>query len=318
MKKTKAASILFLSLLALGAGLAAAKRLGAQWPQGESQGAVNIRVSSNLVAIPVSVSDPRSGDPVLDLKASDFRVEEDGQNRRIVSLGEPGKAALDLALLFDASGSVYRRFQFEQEAASGFLRQIYKPTDTLSVYAVGATPRRVQARTHSLAAAMQAVMSLEPSQDSTAFYDAVADAAEYLSGTPAAETRRVILVISDGEDNNSTRHRLDDAIRILERTDCLFYSINPSGPSIWLNRISMRGQEGMQKLAADTGGAFLPEGEPELQKVFRQIAAELQAQYLLGFYSGDTAGGYRRIAVSIPARPELRVRARRGYYAPKG
>ncbi len=279
---------------------------------------MSIRVSTNLVAIPVSVSNPSTGTPILNLKAADFHVEEDGRQRQVVSLGEPGKTALDLALLFDVSGSVYRRFAFEQEAASGFLREIYKPTDSISVFSVGNVPILAQPRSKSLAAATQAVMSLQPTRDSTAFYDTVVEAAEYLNRTPTAGTRRVMVVISDGEDNNSVHHRLDEAIRVLQRTDCLFYSINPSGPSIWLNRISTRGQDGMVKLAADNGEAFLPDGQEALQKVFRQIAAELQAQYLLGFYSGETEGGYRRIAVSIPAHPELRVRARRGYYAPKG
>jgi Ca-activated chloride channel homolog len=292
------------------------EQLRARGPQEET----HFRVSSNLVTVPVSVSDPRNGEPVLNLKASDFHLEEEGQRRQIVSLGAPGKTPLDLALLFDVSGSVARRFEFEQQAASGFLRQIFKPTDSLSVFAIDASPRLVQPRTHSLADATAAVMALQPTTDSTAFYEGVVQAAEYLSKAPAAETRRVILVISDGEDNNSVQHTLSDALGILQRTDCLFYSINPSGPSIRLNNVSLRGQDGMQKLAADTGFAFLPDGDAELQRVFRQIAAELEAQYLLGFYSGgeSSEGKFRRIAVSIPDHPEYRVRSRRGYYAPKG
>jgi Ca-activated chloride channel family protein len=100
----------------------------------------------------------------------------------------------------------------------------------------------------------------------------------------------------------------------------LFYSINPSGPSIWLNKVSVKGHQGMTSLAQQTGGAvFLPEKFDDLDVVFRQIAAELQAQYLLGYYSTDERadGGFRKIAVNVPKRPDLRVRARQGYYAPK-
>jgi Ca-activated chloride channel family protein len=106
----------------------------------------------------------------------------------------------------------------------------------------------------------------------------------------------------------------------LQRADCLFYSINPSGPSIRLNKISIKGHDGMISLASTTGGAaFLPDGDAALDKVFRQIAAELQAQYLLGYYAPDERadGAFRRITVRVPKRPDLRVRARQGYYAPK-
>jgi Ca-activated chloride channel family protein len=129
-----------------------------------------------------------------------------------------------------------------------------------------------------------------------------------------------MITLSDGEDTNSERYKLGDAVRELQRAECLFYSINPSGPSIYLNRISVKGQEGMFKLATETGGmAFLPDKIEDLPHVFAQITAELQAQYLLGYYStNDTPDGkFRRIQVKIPRRPELRIRARNGYFAPK-
>jgi hypothetical protein len=73
-----------------------------------------------------------------------------------------------------------------------------------------------------------------------------------------------------------------------DRADSLFYSINPGGPSIRLNKISIKGREGMISTASATGGAaFLPDGNEALDRVSRQIAAELQAQYLLGYYATD-------------------------------
>ena len=106
----------------------------------------------------------------------------------------------------------------------------------------------------------------------------------------------------------------------LQLAECLFYSINPSGPSIFLNRISVKGQDGMFKLATETGGmAFLPDKLEDLTSVFNQITAELQAQYLLGYYSTNetTDGKFRRIKVKAAKSSELRIRARNGYYAPK-
>lgn len=277
-----------------------------------------IRISSNLVAVPVSVTDA-AGQPVRNLTAEEFRVEEEGKAQQVLTLGEPGKTPVELALLLDVSGSVHERFQFEQQAASRFLKEVLKPGDAASIFSVGLVPKLAQRRTTNVEQATQGLMSLAPTKEATAFFDSVIEAAHHLGQTASPGTRRVLVVISDGEDNQSD-YRLKDALRELQRADCLFYSINPSGPSIRLNKISLKGQEGMATLATETGGAaFVPDKLEDLDAVFRQIAAELQAQYLLGYYSSDerTDGAFRRIAVRVPRRPDLRVRARQGYYAPK-
>jgi Ca-activated chloride channel homolog len=278
-----------------------------------------IRISSNLVAVPVSVTDA-SGQPVGNLTAQDFRLEEEGRPQEVVTLGEPGKTSLELALLIDVSGSVYERFQFQQQAASQFLREVLKPTDAASVFSIGLTPKLQQSRVIAIESAVSGVMNISPTKGPTAFFDSVADAARYLGKTADPGARRVLVVISDGEDNYSEHHKLESALQETQRADCLFYSINPSGPSIHLNKISLKGQEAMASLASGTGGAaFLPGRPEDLTAVFSQIAAELQAQYLLGYYSTDERrdGKFRRIAVRVPGRSDLRIRARQGYYAAK-
>jgi len=278
-----------------------------------------IRMSSNLVAVPVSVTDV-SGQPVGNLTAQDFRLEEEGKPQEVVTLGDPGKTPLELALLIDVSGSVYERFQFQQQAASQFLREVLKPTDAVSVFSIGLTPKLQQPRVIAVESAVGGVMSIRPTKGPTAFFDSVAEAARYLGKTADPGARRVLVVISDGEDNYSEHHKLESALQETQRADCLFYSINPSGPSIHLNKISLKGQEAMVSLASGTGGAaFLPSKLEDLTAVFRQIAAELQAQYLLGYYSTDERrdGKFRRIAVRVPGRSDLRIRARQGYYAAK-
>ena len=278
-----------------------------------------IRISSNLVAVPVSVTDA-SGQPVGNLTAQDFRLEEEGKPQEVVTLGEPGKTPLELALLVDVSGSVYERFHFQQQAASQFLREVLKPTDAVSVFSIGLTPKLQQSRVIAIESAVSGVMNISPTKGPTAFFDSVAEAARYLGKTADPGARRVLVVISDGEDNYSEHHKLDSALQETQRADCLFYSINPSGPSIHLNKISLKGQDAMVSLASGTGGAaFLPSKLEDLTAVFRQIAAELQAQYLLGYYSTDGRrdGKFRRIAVHVPGRSDLRIRARQGYYATK-
>lgn len=302
-----------------------------------------IRVTSNLVVVPVSVTNEK-GEPVQGLKVPDFRLDEQGRAQEIAQIGDPDQVPIELVLLLDISGSVNARFAFEQEAAARFLKEVLKPSDHATLYSIAITPRQEQARATADVTA-QKLMSVQPAKGPTAFYDTVIEAAKYLSNSTPARHRRVIVAITDGEDNYSekvkaaigaTREEQDatspammqrvrekallEVQREVQRTDTVFYSINPSGLSLRLNVISQRAQDGMSKLAEATGGtAFVPEALEDLGDVFRQIAAELRSQYLLQYYSNSQAppGKYLGIKVRVPARADLRVRARQGYYVPQ-
>jgi Ca-activated chloride channel family protein len=281
--------------------------------------AETIRINSNLVAVPVSVTDAQ-GNPVRNLAAEDFLVEEEGSPQVLQALGEPGKTPIELALLFDVSRSVRNRFDFERETAGRFLKEVMKPGDAVSIFSIGTAPKLSVQRTSNVESAIAATAAIQPTEEATAFFDTVVRASQHLHDSSNPGVRRVMVVLSDGEDTNSERFRLVDATRELQRADSLCYAINPSGPSIKLNKISTKGHEGMVTLANVTGGlAFLPDKLEDLTKVFSQITAELQAQYLLGYYSSNEAndGKFRRITVRVPKRAELRIRARQGYYAPK-
>jgi Ca-activated chloride channel homolog len=278
-----------------------------------------IRINTNLVAVPVSVTDAE-GNPVRNLKTEDFQLEEEGVQQTVQSLGEPGKTPIELALLFDVSRSVRNRFDFERETAGRFLKEILKPGDAVTVFSIGTAPKLSVQRTENVDSAIAATTAILPDEPSTAFFDTVVRASHHLNDSSNPGVRRVMVVLSDGEDTNSERFRLGDATRELQRADALFYAINPSGPSIRLNKISTKGHDGMIALANETGGvAFLPDKIEDLTKVFNQITSELQAQYLLGYDSSaeKNDGKFRRITVRVPKRPELRIRARTGYYAPK-
>jgi Ca-activated chloride channel family protein len=298
-----------------------------------------VRVTSNLIAVPVSVTDA-NGQPVLGLTANQFRIEEDGRSQQIAQLGDPEQVPLDIALLIDVSASVEARFAFEQKAAADFLRQVLKPGDRASVFAIDQTARMIQPFTNAEVAARK-LMTLTAGQGYTAFFDSVLAAEKYLDTNSSQGRRRVIVVLSDGDDTariadlhsrgNSQFSALQNQVRFIERvqadvvreiqrSEVTFYSINPSGRTMHLNVRIARSQTGMEKLAAATGGAaFVPASESDLPVIFQRIASEIRSQYLLQYYSDNKAGGavFRRIKVTAPARPELRLRAREGYF-PKG
>ena len=286
-----------------------------QFPPQPSQ---PIRVSTNLIQVPVSVTDAE-GNAVKNLQKEDFLIEENGTPVAIAHLGEPGETRLEMVLVFDISGSVYASFDFEKQAATSFLHKIFRPRDEVSILSISSAPKIVLNRATTLDVALEGLILLQPSAAATSFYDSVVAAARMLQEPADLQTRRVQIVLSDGEDNRSEL-QLADALREVQRADCIFYSINPAGQSIRLNKLSMRGQQGMETLAVQTGGsAFLADKLQDLAGIYGRIAAELQAQYLLSYYAPDQKadGSFRRIAVRVPKQPELRIRARQGYYARK-
>lgn len=330
-----------------------------------------IRVESRLVVVPVSVIDG-AGQPVMNLTAKDFRLEEEGRMQEIAQISSADQVPLEIALLIDVSSSVNQLFEYEKNAAAQFLKDVMKSGDRASIFLVGDKPTLAQPRDTAERTA-ETVRSIQPTKKYTAFFDTVSAAVDYLKKNAPQNSRRVILVLSDGEDTYSAntltsyegayremdkkintltqtqrveilnRYRLQALdknytriLRDLQSGDVVFYSVNPSGNLLKLNKVSMRGQEGLQKFADETGGtAFLPEIYPDvkgrplesagneqknqanLDRIFRQIANELRAQYLLQYYSEANfgSGKYVRLNTSLPSKAGLRVKARRGYFA---
>jgi Ca-activated chloride channel family protein len=278
--------------------------------------ASTIRITTGLVLVPVSAFDA-SGHAVKDLKLADFTVLENGDLVTLERLDEPGLSKLDMVLVFDVTGSTRTHFDFAREAATRFLKSLFRSDDIVSILCIASDPKILLERTGSLKVALDGLGMLQPFGAATAFFDSIL-AATRLFRTPAdAETRRVMVVLSDGEDNLSNIG-LMDALRQVQRADCIFYSINPGEISTRLSKVSRRGQKSMELLAEQTGGAsFFAESLEDLGGIYERIAAELQVQYLLGYYSPNPKadGSFRSITVKVPNRPELRVRARQGYYA---
>ena len=325
-----------------------------------------IKVNSRLVIVPVSVLNS-SGQAVLGLKAQDFRVLEENKIQEIAQVSDAEKVPLEIALLFDISASTDSMFEFEQNTAARFLQSVMRPEDRATIFTVGEKPVIVQARGTADNSAI-AIKSIKPTKQFTAFYDTVRAAADYLQKNAGQGRRKVILVISDGEDTNSegirlgfsslynslgrdinklTTKMLEDkrneikgreqakVLKSLQNADAVFYAINPAGSSYKLNKISIFGQSNLDKFANETGGAaFLPKFLPintkdqmqnssntkrnteTLQKIFQQLTNELQAQYLVQYYSeGDfPANKYIKLNVGLQNQQNYRIRARQGYF----
>lgn len=327
-----------------------------------------LKIESRLVVVPVSVLDA-AGQPVTGLRASDFKVSENKRVQQISEIGDAENVPLEIAILFDISATTNPMFEFQQETAIKFLQNVMRPEDRATIITVGNEPTILQARDTALKSAVS-IRSIRASKEQTAFYDSVKAAADYLNKNTPSGRRRVVVIISDGEDTNSSgvvnaiwnaerkivdnkmsRDALrnirvkarDDAkvaeqkkvLRSLQNADTVFYSINPAGSSYKLNKMSVFGQENMEKFANETGGtAFLPKFLPidvadtyqresntrrnseTLEDIFRQLANELRAQYLLQYYSDAEypESAYVNLDVELNSAQGRRVRARQGYF----
>jgi Ca-activated chloride channel homolog len=277
-----------------------------------------IRISTNLVTLPVSVTDSE-GHAVCDLVSREFLIKEDGRPEIISRIAEAGQSPLQLALLFDLSGSVHSRFHFEQQAAIHFLERIWRQGDRVSVIEFSEQPHICLQSSDSISEALRILWNLQPTEGPTSFFDAVVLSTNILRRSAKPETRQSIIALSDGEDNRSD-HDLSKVLHEIQSSDAIFYSINPVGSAIRLNEISLQGQADLASLAKESGGnAFVSDKSDDLEDIFSRIATELRAQYLLSYYSTNSQidGKFRQVSVSIPERPDLRIRARRGYYAAK-
>jgi Ca-activated chloride channel family protein len=312
-----------------------------------------IRTNSNLVMVPVSVTD-QTGTAVQGLTKTDFRLEEEGKPQEISGISDPEQVPLAIALLFDISSSTSQKgfFASQQKAAATFLKLVMKPADKAAIFTITDQATMVQPLASAeTSAAKMLTIPAATTPVPTAFYDTVSAAAKYLMANAPSNYRRVIVVLSDGDDNFSEiirelsmaearavqsgkqpfagtraglqqRHQVAVAAveKSVQQADVIFYSVNPGGPSVKLNQIAMRAERGMESIAEKTGGtAFVPDSDQDLERVFRQVAAELRGQYLLQYYANAEAppGQFRKIEVAVPARNDVRVRARQGYYAKK-
>jgi Ca-activated chloride channel family protein len=273
-----------------------------------------ITVRVDLVNVLFTIIDKKNR-LVLDLTKDDVRVLEDNKPQNIRYFSRESDLPLRIAILIDTSNSIRDRLRFEQEAAIDFLSTTIRPNkDQAFVVGFDSEPQLLQDYTDNLEKLSKAIRSLQAG-GGTGLFDAIYfSAKEKMLFFPPPEPylRRVMIVVSDGEDNQS-EHTREEALAMAQRGEVTIFAIstNRSGKQ-------ERGDRVLKRLAQETGGqAFFPFAASDLAGDFREIARELRSQYSLAYVSSNTAhdGTFRNITL-LPREKDMRVRAKSGYFAP--
>jgi Ca-activated chloride channel homolog len=273
-----------------------------------------ITLDVTRVQLLFTVSD-KKGRFVSDLSKDDFEVFESKKPQSIVEFTAESDLPLRLAILIDTSNSIRDRFKFQQEAATDFVNTVIRAHEDKAVIVSFDTAAELVADltddTEKLAAAIR---GLRPG-GGTALYDAVFFACrdKLMQEQPKFKFRRAMVILSDGEDNQS-RWTRDQALEMAHKADVVIYSIstNRSG-------IESDGDKVLKYFAEQTGGqAFFPFKAQDLSQDFENIANELRHQYNVLYRPEPLKadGLYHPVDVKVRNRKDLVVRARHGYYAP--
>ena len=269
-----------------------------------------VRVESDLVVLNVTITD-KDGRFVHKLARKEFKVFEDDVEQSIQTFAfEENPFAA--AILFDTSGSMEGRVTLARAAAIHFLGQL-RADDVAAVYNFGSEVERIQDFSNS--------RDLPPlaydlsAKGSTKLHDAVLRAAQDLSKRP--ETRRAILVLSDGADTSS-RASLDKALNAALAANVTLYTVNMNDPGLPSIQRQLLAQS-LKKFSEKSGGRYVSSpGGKALSDALEEILEELTNQYTIGYRPANKArdGRWRTIQVKL-AREGLNTRTRAGYRAPK-
>lgn len=253
---------------------------------------------------------------VKNLGTNDIKLLDDNKPpAKITDFRSETDLPLRVGLLVDVSGSVKSRFSFEQQAAIEFLTHVIrKDKDLAFITGFDTTPEVTQDFTNDIDKLSQGVHKLRPG-GGTALYDALYFACrdKMLKQQSQEATRRAIILVSDGEDNQSRITR-DQAIEMAQRADVIVYGISTN-----VSGSKTRGDKVLERLAEATGGrALFPFKIQDVAHDFSEIHEELRSQYAISYKPANfiADGRYRTIQI-VTARKQLKARARKGYFAPK-
>jgi len=288
----------------------------------------------NLVDVLFTVLNRRNK-LVPDLAQGDFKVFDEGKPQEIRYFSKQSDLPLRIGMLLDTSSSIRDRIKFEQDASVSFLFSVLRRNkDEAFVMTFDDEPQILQGFTSDTGALRDQIIGTRAG-GGTAIYDAIYEACSKQLNHPPRPAgdqpdvvRRVMILISDGEDNLST-HTRSEAIELAQRTSVVIYTISTSTQWVALEETNPEktsnrkyhltdGDKILQDLAEETGGrAFFPYHVDDLDQSFQDIGDELRNQYSIAYQPENYVldGRYHRIRVEVPDHKGYKVSARRGYYA---
>jgi VWFA-related protein len=281
----------------------------------EPQALITLHARVNEVNV-LFIATDKHGKFVRDLNQNDFSILDDHKPpQAILNFHKETDLPLHLGLLVDVSGSVDSRFDFEQEAATTFMQHTLRAHyDKAFVMGFNSHSQVAQDFTDNVTLLSAGVRKLHDG-GGTALYDAVYRACKdkFLKDRPERPVRKAIIIVSDGEDNQSEFSKAQ-AIEMAQRAEVIIYAISTDDSGL-----VMRGDKVLEQLAEATGGrAFFPFKMKDITHSYAAIEDELRSQYVVSYKPADfdADGRYRSIEISS-LKKDLQVRARKGYFAPQ-
>jgi Ca-activated chloride channel homolog len=305
----------------LGAGIASAQIPNEPPPPppnepAKQQPGASIKVDVDLVVLHTSVLDDR-GKFVEGLTQDNFRVYEDKSEQKL-SVFKREDIPVSMGLVIDNSGSMRDKRPRVNEAAITLVQSSNPQDEAFVVNFNDDFYLDLDKDFSSSIPELKEALERIDARGSTALYDAVIGSLDHLK--KAAKEKKVLLIVTDGEDNTS-RNSLEKTVREIQRTDTVIYTIGLLGQE---NKKSAKNaKKALTAIAEASGGlAFFPENVEDVHAICEQVAHDIRHQYTLAYYPSNTAkdGTFRAVHVEvIPPRGhgKLVARTRNGYYAPQ-
>ena len=283
-----------------------------------------VKVAIRRVRLPITITD-KKGQFVPGLTKNDFMILEDKVPQTIETFSDDlsQTTPLYVAVLMDTSPSTAGKLKFQQESAMNFIQTVIKPRKDRVLFATFDDEIKLrQDFTDKLDLLDKAVYSVKQMGKQTALFDAIWQFCdEKMRSVPG---RRVLLVVTDGEDTYS-RANIRDAIDIAQRTETTIFAISTKAgflgtvPGVEAGQIADKKDKDLLTLAEETGGAAFFTGDMlTLERSFTRISKELRAQYLVTYNPTNKSydGTFRKIDVKLSdGHNDLKIRTKRGYKA---
>ena len=287
-----------------------------------------IKVDVSLVNLYFSVRQSHGG-YVSDLKQEDFEVYEDGKLQTLKAFARETDQPLTLGLLVDVSKSQERLIEDERQASSRFFELVLRPKDEAFLLSFGVESELLQDVTNShtlLAKALRGlrlnagVPTVTPTTVPRAARGTVLYEAVWLAANEkmhAEVGRKALVLITDGDDQGS-RTKPSEAVEAAQKADSIIYVVLYEDPYYAHQMFGGAGEGEMRKLTEETGGrVFRVDRKNRLSDIYDQLQQELRSQYVIAYSptNPERDGKFRKVEIRLKDRKDLKVQARKGYYA---